>query len=45
MLSVYPACFFKEENGYAYPRVLMHSSDAHLYGEGLPTLYNHEYRI
>ena len=36
---------FKEENGYAYPRVLMHSSDAHLYGEGLPTFYNREYRI
>ncbi len=31
---------FKEENGYAYPRVLMHSSDSHLYKEGLPTRYN-----
>lgn len=31
---------FKEENGYAYPRVLMHSSDSHIYKEGLPTRYN-----
>ena len=36
---------FKEENGYAYPRVLMHSSDAHLYREGLPSNYNREFRI
>lgn len=31
---------FKEEGGYAYPRILMLSSDAHLYKEGLPTRYN-----
>lgn len=31
---------FKNEDGYSYPRVLMLSSDAHLYKEGLPTRYN-----
>ncbi len=31
---------FKEENGYAIPKVLMLSSDSHLYKEGLPTKYN-----
>lgn len=31
---------FKEENGYAVPKVLTLSSDAHLYSEGLPTKYN-----
>lgn len=30
---------FKNEDGYAYPRVLMHSADSHLYKEGLPTRY------
>lgn len=34
---------FKEENGIAVPRMLMHSSDSHLYREGLPTKYNGEY--
>lgn len=33
---------FREENGYAYPRVLTHSSDAHLYAEPLRTPYNGE---
>ncbi len=32
---------FNEENGYAIPRVLTHSSDSHIYREGLPTNYNH----
>ena len=31
---------FKNEGGYAYPKILMLSSDAHLYKEGLPTGYN-----
>lgn len=31
---------FKNEGGYAYPKILMLSSDAHLYKEGLPTRYN-----
>ena len=31
---------FKNENGFAYPRVLTLSSDSHLYKEGLPTKYN-----
>ena len=30
---------FKNEGGYAYPRVLMLSSDGHLYKEGLPSGY------
>ena len=30
---------FTNVNGYAYPRVLEHSSSAHLYKEGLPTRY------
>lgn len=33
---------FKEQNGYAIPRVLTLSSDSHIYREGLPTKYNHE---
>ena len=36
---------FKEEGDIAIPRVLTLSSDAHLYREGLPTLYNYEYRF
>lgn len=28
---------FKEQNGYAIPKVLTLSSDSHLYREGLPT--------
>lgn len=31
---------FKEENGFAIPKVLILSSDSHLYREGLPTKYN-----
>lgn len=31
---------FRECDGIAYPTVLTHSSDAHLYREGLPTRYN-----
>ena len=31
---------FRENEGYAIPCVLTHSSDSHLYREGLPTLYN-----
>ncbi len=31
---------FRECDGVAYPTVLTHSSDAHLYREGLPTRYN-----
>lgn len=33
---------FKEENGYAFPKLLTLSSDSHLYREGLPTKYNNE---
>lgn len=33
---------FKEENGFAIPKVLMLSSDSHLYREGLPLKYNDE---
>ncbi|MBQ4087616.1 MAG: histidine phosphatase family protein [Clostridia bacterium] len=36
---------FHEEDGFAYPRVMMLSSDAHLYKEGLPLNYNHEKRV
>lgn len=32
---------FAEQNGYAVPKILMLSSDAHLYREGLPTQYNY----
>ena len=31
---------FQDIGGYALPKVLTHSSDAHLYREGLPTIYN-----
>ena len=31
---------FKNESGYSYPKVLMLSSDAHIYREGLPMRYN-----
>ena len=31
---------FKNEDGFAYPRVLTLSSDSHIYREGLPTKYN-----
>ena len=33
---------FKEEDGYATPKILTLSSDSHLYREGLPTKYNNE---
>ena len=33
---------FKEEDGYAMPKILTLSSDSHLYREGLPTKYNNE---
>lgn len=33
---------FKEENGYAIPKILTLSSDSHLYREGLPTKFNNE---
>ena len=32
---------FKEQDGYAIPKVLTHSSDSHLYREGLPTQYDY----
>lgn len=36
---------FKENNGYAIPKLLMLSSDSHLYKDGLPTKYNNEIYI
>lgn len=36
---------FPEQDGYAIPKVLVHSSDAHLYKEGLPTKYNYGHRF
>ena len=33
---------FKEENGFAIPKVLTLSSDSHIYREGLPTKYNNQ---
>ena len=33
---------FKEENGFAIPKVLTLSSDSHIYREGLPTKYNNK---
>ena len=36
---------FKNEDGYAIPRVMTLSSDSHLYREGLPTNYNNELRF
>lgn len=33
---------FKNENGYAYPKIMTLSSDSHIYREGLPTKYNNE---
>lgn len=32
---------FQEIDGYAIPKILMHSSDGHLYREGLPLKYNY----
>lgn len=34
------AIHFHEQDGYAVPKILTLSSDAHLYKEGLPTVYN-----
>jgi len=36
---------FQEIDGYAYPKVLTHSSDSHIYKEGLPTNYNNVCRF
>jgi len=36
---------FKEKDGYAIPKVLTFSSDAHIYREGLPTNYNNQIRF
>ena len=36
---------FSEEDGIAIPRVLTHSSDSHIYREGLPTTYNNGTRF
>ena len=36
---------FKEENGFAIPRVMTLSSDSHIYKEGLPTNYNNAIRF
>ena len=33
---------FKNEGGYAYPRVLTFANDSHLYREGLPTKYQNQ---
>ncbi len=36
---------FQEYGEYAVPKVLVHSSDAHLYKEGLPTKYNYGHTL
>ena len=36
---------FMEKDGYAIPKVLTFSSDAHIYREGLPTNYNNQIRF
>ena len=36
---------FKDEGGYAIPKILTLSSDSHLYREGLPTNYNNILRF
>ena len=33
---------FKNENGYAYPKILTFANDSHIYKEGLPTKYQNE---
>ena len=33
---------FKNDGGYAYPRVLTFSNDSHIYREGLPTKYQNQ---
>lgn len=39
------AISFEEQNGYAIPKLLTLSSEAHLYKEGLPTLYNYSVNL
>ena len=34
--------WFRDTGGRAFPKVLTHSSDSHLYREGLSTLYNYD---
>ena len=36
---------FREYDGFAIPKILTHSSEAHLYKEGLPTKYNNRIDI
>ena len=36
---------FKNENGYAYPKILTLSNDSHLFKEEVLTKYNHEIDI
>ena len=36
---------FREQDGYVVPRLLTIGNDAHLYHEGLPTLYNSRVRF
>ena len=36
---------FKEREGVCVPRILTYSNDAHIYGEHLPTHYNHRVHI
>jgi len=36
---------FKEREGVCIPRILTYSNDAHIYGEHLPTHYNHRVHI
>jgi len=36
---------FPEEEGWVIPRLLQLSSDAHIYSESLPMIYNHEKRV
>lgn len=41
----FSAVSFQENEGYAIPKVLEFSSDAHLYKDGLPLVYNNEIRL
>lgn len=43
--SGFTAIEFSENDGYAIPKVLTLSSDAHLYREGLPIVYNNQLRF
>ena len=36
---------FRDEGGFAFPRVLTLSSDSHLYRDGLPTNYHNRLRF